>query len=170
MCVFLFFFNVYFIFESERQRVSRKGAEGEGDTESKAGSRLQAVSTEPDPGLELRSCEITTWAEVGRLTNWATQVPQSLCVFMYVCIEFPQWNVTSLKVRLLVGSLTATCIALARSWHSLGPCQYLSNLIYRSINTLTHYIDIIHVPALISHWAAEFLKNNLLMAFGPEAD
>ena len=29
------------------------GAEREGDTESKAGSRLRAVSTEPDVGLEL---------------------------------------------------------------------------------------------------------------------
>ena len=29
------------------------GAEREGDTESEAGSRLRAVSTEPDAGLEL---------------------------------------------------------------------------------------------------------------------
>ena len=32
----------------------------EGDTESKAGSRLLAVSTEPDVGLELTNHEITT--------------------------------------------------------------------------------------------------------------
>ena len=32
--------------------------EGEGDTESEAGSRLRAVSTEPDAGLELTNCEI----------------------------------------------------------------------------------------------------------------
>ena len=36
--------------------MSRGGAEREGDPESKAGSRLQAVSTEPDVGLELTSC------------------------------------------------------------------------------------------------------------------
>ena len=36
------------------------GAEREGDTESKAGSRLQAVSTEPKAGLELISHEILT--------------------------------------------------------------------------------------------------------------
>ena len=59
----------------ERERESRGGAEREGDTESKAGSRLWAVSTEPDVGLELRKHEIMTWAEVGRLTGWATQVP-----------------------------------------------------------------------------------------------
>ena len=40
--------------------MSRGGAEKEGDTESKVGSRLQAVSTEPDVGLELTSREIMT--------------------------------------------------------------------------------------------------------------
>ena len=33
--------------------MSREGAEREGGTESEAGSRLRAVSTEPDVGLEL---------------------------------------------------------------------------------------------------------------------
>ena len=36
------------------------GSETEGDTESKAGSRLRAVSTEPDVGLELVAREIMT--------------------------------------------------------------------------------------------------------------
>ena len=62
-----------FIFERERetdrQNTSREGVEKEGDTESEAGSRLQTVSTEPDVGLKLTNCEITTWAEVRRLTN-----------------------------------------------------------------------------------------------------
>ena len=31
-----------------------------GDTESEAGSRLRAVSTEPDAGLEPINCEIMT--------------------------------------------------------------------------------------------------------------
>ena len=35
-------------------------AETEGDAESKADSRLQAVSTEPDAGLELMNREIMT--------------------------------------------------------------------------------------------------------------
>ena len=34
------------------------GAEREGDTESEAGSRLRAVSPEPDAGLELTDREI----------------------------------------------------------------------------------------------------------------
>ena len=40
--------------------MSGGGAESEGDTESEAGSRLGAVSTEPDAGLELTDREIVT--------------------------------------------------------------------------------------------------------------
>ena len=54
------------------------GAEREGDTEPKAGSRLWAISPEPDAGLELTDRETVTWAEVGRLTDWATQAPQMI--------------------------------------------------------------------------------------------
>ena len=48
-----FFFN---LFLRQRQRMRRGGA----DTESEAGSRLRAVSTERDAGLELTDHEITT--------------------------------------------------------------------------------------------------------------
>ena len=41
-----------FIFEGERERAGEGQREREGDTESEAGSRLWAVSTEPDTGLE----------------------------------------------------------------------------------------------------------------------
>ena len=37
-----------------------EGAEREGDTESEAGSRLRAVSTESIVGLELTKCGIMT--------------------------------------------------------------------------------------------------------------
>ena len=47
-----------FIFQRERERVSGQGAEREGDTESEAGFRLRAVSTEPDAGLEPTNHEI----------------------------------------------------------------------------------------------------------------
>ena len=40
--------------------MSRGGAERGGDTESEAGSRLRAVSTELDAGLELNKPEIMT--------------------------------------------------------------------------------------------------------------
>ena len=40
--------------------MSGRGAEREGDPEFEAGSRLYAVSTEPDAGLELTDREIVT--------------------------------------------------------------------------------------------------------------
>ena len=40
--------------------MSRGRTEREGDTEWEAGSRLRAVSTEPDAGLELTSHEFMT--------------------------------------------------------------------------------------------------------------
>ena len=51
--------NVY-LFLRETDRMQWVGAEREGDTETEAGTRLRAVSTEPGSGLELRSCEIMT--------------------------------------------------------------------------------------------------------------
>ena len=46
--------------ERETQSVSRGGEERGRDTESEAGSRLRAVSTEPDAGLEPTNGEIMT--------------------------------------------------------------------------------------------------------------
>ena len=45
--------------------MSGRWGEREGDTESKAGSRLRAVSTEPIVGLEPMSSEIMTLGKVG---------------------------------------------------------------------------------------------------------
>ena len=73
----------------ERQSTSRGGAESEGDAESEAGSRLWAVSTESDTGLKLTSCEIMTWAEVGR----STEPPRSLLM------ENLKWKYTQLGLR-----------------------------------------------------------------------
>ena len=70
----LFFFLV-FVYFWDRESVNGGGAEREEDIESEVGSRLWAVSTEPDVGLELTNREIMTCAEVAHLTNWATQVP-----------------------------------------------------------------------------------------------
>ena len=52
-----------FIFFGERAgpRVCMSGGGAErGDTETEAGSRLQAVSTEPYAGLEPTNCEVMT--------------------------------------------------------------------------------------------------------------
>ena len=63
LCFFVFFnfFLMFiFIFETGKQSMSGGGAEREGDTESETGSRLQAVSTEPDAGLKPTNREIMT--------------------------------------------------------------------------------------------------------------
>ena len=54
------FFKMFYLFLRQRHSMSRGGAEREGDTESEAGSRLRAVSTEPDEGLELTNRKIMT--------------------------------------------------------------------------------------------------------------
>ena len=61
--------------EREWESMSGGGSERQGNTESEAGSRVRAVSTEPDAGLEPTNREIMTWAEVGCSTHWATQAP-----------------------------------------------------------------------------------------------
>ena len=89
----------------ERQHARGGEAEREGDTESEAGSRLQAVSSEPDAGLEPTNREIMTWAEVGRstVTDWATQaLPDSvflISIWKVVTLEHPQ------KFRKTAGAL-----------------------------------------------------------------
>ena len=44
-----------------REREWGKGRERDTHTESEAGSRLRAISPEPDVGLELTDREIVTW-------------------------------------------------------------------------------------------------------------
>ena len=67
LAIFYFFikkicFSCLLTFERERERQStgERGADREGDTESEAGSRLRAVSTEPNTGLPLVDLEIMT--------------------------------------------------------------------------------------------------------------
>ena len=69
--------------EREREHERGRGREKEEGTESEAGSRLRAVSTEPDAGLELMNREITTCAEVKCLTDWATQAPRFMLGFHF---------------------------------------------------------------------------------------
>ena len=58
-------FYILFIFERQREAEHKWGrAEREGATESEAGSRLWAVSTEPQAGLKLTNLEIMIWAEI----------------------------------------------------------------------------------------------------------
>ena len=74
--IFFKFFKCSFVFERERETEHEQGRGRERrDTESEAGSRLWAISTEPSTGLEPTNHEIRTWAEVLCLTDWATQAP-----------------------------------------------------------------------------------------------
>ena len=51
---------MFLLFLREIQSASGGGSEREGDTGSQAGSRFQAVSTEPDVGLKPTNREIVT--------------------------------------------------------------------------------------------------------------
>ena len=64
---FFTFFMFYFILrekERDRETEHEQGRGREMETEAEVGSRLRAVSTELDEGLELTNCEIMTRAEV----------------------------------------------------------------------------------------------------------
>ena len=72
----LFFLVFIYFWETEH----KWGRDRERGTEPEAGSRLWAVSTEPDRVLEPVNHEIVTWAEVSHSTNWATHGP---LVYLY---------------------------------------------------------------------------------------
>ena len=71
---------------TETECKQRRGREREGVTESKGGSRLWAVSTEPDEGLEPTDRDIMTWAKVRRLTDRATQAPPKFTIFIILSV------------------------------------------------------------------------------------
>ena len=106
----------------ERESVSRGGAEREGDT---AGSRLWAVSTEPNVGLKPMNREIMTWVEVRRLTNWATQAP-CISVRLNDCVNFClypcpyKYLVVSLRVHVwsLLGEYHFTWEVWVATWEN----------------------------------------------------
>ena len=66
-----FFFSLMFIFERQTECGRKRGRQS-------IQSRLWAVSTEPDMGLEPTDHEIMTWAKVRHLTNWATKAPHNV--------------------------------------------------------------------------------------------
>ena len=106
--VFIFLMFYLFLRERERQSMSGGGAEREGDTESESGSRLWAVSPEPDVGVEPTGRETMTWAEVGRLTDWATQAPKVFVfrkenVFMERALDQGSGSLPFLTLSLVTG-------------------------------------------------------------------
>ena len=75
----LFIYLFLYLFSFEKQWDKAWAGEGQRQEETQNLKQTpgfeKAVSTEPDAGLEPMNCEIMTWAEVGRSTNWATQAP-----------------------------------------------------------------------------------------------
>ena len=123
-------FFIYF-WDRERQTMSRGGAEREGDTESKAGSRLWAVSTEPNTGLKLVDREIMTWAEVERSTNWATQAPWDQFISLSVASLLVCKCATDVCTLILhPATLLNSCISFSDFWWSLSgfPCRVSCHL------------------------------------------
>ena len=77
---FFIFLKSFHLFLKERERDRAWAGEEQREREAQnlklaPGSELSAQSL-TDMGLELTNCEIMTWAEVRRLTNWATQAPR----------------------------------------------------------------------------------------------
>ena len=112
--------------DRETENELRRSRKRQGYPEPEAGSRLWAVSTEPDMGLEPTNDEIMTWAKVGQLTDWATQVPldfiKNFKFFYNIYILSP--NNTNLQHLFIFGSY---CIGMkfhnpaqiyGKSWYS----------------------------------------------------
>ena len=59
------------------------GAEREGDTESETGSRLPAISPEPDAGLEFTDREIVTWLKSDAQPTAPPRRPKGVLCFIW---------------------------------------------------------------------------------------
>ena len=82
---------IYF-WERQRDRVQAEEGQRERDTESKAGSRLWAVSTQPDAGLELTNNKTMTWTEVGTLHRLRHPGPSTSRYFGTYNVLVPLWR------------------------------------------------------------------------------
>ena len=82
--------------------MSRGGAEREGDTESEAGSRLGAASTETDARLDPSSHEIVTRTVVAGLTNGATEAPLILLLILVSKLKICSNMIDSLQKNLSI--------------------------------------------------------------------
>ena len=85
----LLFFKCFlmFVYLWDRHRAWAGEGQRERETDSEAGSRLWAVSTESDTGLKPMNREIVTWAKVGHSTDWTTQAPPSCFFFFFFKVK-----------------------------------------------------------------------------------
>ena len=92
----LFLSFIYLFWERQRQHELGRGRERE---KHRIRSRFQAVSTEPDAGLELTNHEIMTWAKIksqvfNRLSHTGTSASQAfsiISIISFLGIPFRQF-------------------------------------------------------------------------------
>ena len=84
----IFVFTFIYFWETEWDKAWAGEGERQKETQNlkQAPGSEQVVSTEPDVGLKPTNCEIMTWAEVRRSTDWATEAPQGKA-FKYCLIR-----------------------------------------------------------------------------------
>ena len=95
--------------KTERDRAQAGVGQRKGDTESEADSRLWAVSTEPNVGLEPMNREIMTWS---RLLNWLSH-PGAPSYFLTSSLEL-YWFYANLlcHVNFVTTSVTGLLLLL----------------------------------------------------------
>lgn len=138
----VFSFSQYFLiflylYSWERDRVGAGEEHRKGDTDSKANSKLWAVSTAPDAGLEPSICKTMTWAEFGCLHCLKYSFIHSslvlyntvLKIFMWLSCACRTWN-TSLLLQAQLSHKTSFNL---RNYHSIFISQ--GNL---KFNGITH--------------------------------
>ena len=93
----------------------RESESAHGEGEDRGGqsipSGLCTDSSEPDVGLELTSCEIMTWAEVGCLTDWAIQMPLYITILIEVEILLGEGGLGSSS--LLLNVVCEPCLGIS---------------------------------------------------------
>ena len=128
--IVILLFILIFMFLFLREIECEWGRGSERETGSEVGSRLWAVSAEPDMGLELTDCEIMTWAK-GTPTNWAIQAPLFVLLMWYIMLVdlgilnhfyIPGINPTWLWWMILI-SCIVECSLLILCWGFLHLCS-----------------------------------------------
>ena len=79
---FLYLFIILNVWERKRERASLHHTGEEQGGGWRIWSRLRADSRQPHEGFEPTNHEITTWAKVGHLTDWATQGAH-FCIYFW---------------------------------------------------------------------------------------
>ena len=124
-------FTYFWERERERERENEwKRSRARGRHRIQSRSRLWAVSTVPNVGLEPTNREIMTWAKVGHLTDWATQVPLSCShlISFYLHIPLTGHTIHSLlqcSTILVTQHFASTAFSSCYQWKPpLYPCSH----------------------------------------------